>query len=1705
MPWIYNYTDEEEEQILRESARAEFNYRAMQSTISETEGEILDELLLMSPNLDAEYVSLLAQSVKDGVMTPGQAEEMIGEIEMMEAQRLLQDQIAEQQAEEGGDKSWWEQAKDAAYDGLKFGSRAGFATLQLTPDILSNLGSRLFAEVQQRKFPQGQFDYINPEEMGSGFWDWDLIMASDFGALFSGEDTGDGFFIGEDAREWVENQTFNYRGGFLIPQYGERTVWDPVREEFVLEQNQRIGYTTKAYSPGRAIAYGVGYEPGAKEWNLLSGAVDSVFQLTAPAAPGSRVVGRGVARGAGELGVARTTAGLTNLMTPFIQRGRATSWLNGNAGRRFVDELISIDNVEDATRLLPNTQVPLVRQIVDTTSPVEMRRLLDENLGIAPGLRSTRDVNWSRWSDVKANVYRNPVARTVGLERSVARRPGKELTLGFANDVEKTETVRNFRDWLILSRVPFEDSVDAAGKVTPGRKTLLNDISQALVDNPADVRAPLLAIEEAMSKALAQQGLPAGLLQDIFRVLDDGIRHKNIYGDITDRSAADLHSLFAKAWLATDEADQKWLAVVPSEDTKFAAMSSEAMRYNVTLPEPAEVIRATSKIRWLTEAGSITRSINRRLNRLGELTPKEQRELEAKWTQNVGRFGFTGGRLGGAGKLRTPLMVLDFVQNSIFKKAVLLAPAYISRILSESQVRQSFAPGLRGGIMHPLEQFLAVSQNPRLGKYLGDLEGNEWRGVEWRPIDEAFGEYIESTRTVLAGEIFDNKLSKMSRQVSAWRTYNKLDEGFRGAFIDNLYLVGTDPLYRWYGKNGPEWIMERLRAGDKDVLKSFKTAQSMLRKTKWKEFMPDGSVGKPLTGNIKFFDNNGNVIEEQVRAWIDLYVAPRYTKYTKGDPVLQEIISNGDSGGRFLDPVTGEERYAWVPLDGSVKVTPRALGDYDEAITRYVNSLPDDFFPETLKGRLGVNVRLPDGRIADPRTRDLFDNMDRALDFFFGSIVGKADSWLNRSPQFRRFYHQSVDMLLDELAPGEARWIIANMGTAYLEKVRLDVEVLSKAQKLSNGRWNVPGRKRLMSNKDYQEALENARKAEARAKKRIDTDGVPFPRGWGNRYVGSKRLMDEIIGKANGSIPSTGTRTLEEISYASKIFALEETRRLLYDVSEASNFAESMQIIAPFYKAWKEGITAWSRLILTNPQETRRLGVTYQGLREGDPDNDGRGFIYEDPISGEPVFGMPAGENTNMFSTIASGVFIGAAKSGLPGAVLGGAGATGYSLAGTPGLSDLPEGVRARLDYNVPSVNMALQSLGPGAGPFVQMAVSKLAPYIPLGRDIEEILAPYGAPDLGVGAVIPASYKRFGEVIASIGSQDGGRIMYGYTADAKTALLGTGQYDTSSADSMVKLDQDAINLGRSLTFWHGLAQWVGPARPQFDLEVRIPDDLDFDRKIVIDDAEFVFDSYVPLRYLAREFRRMQEEDYQNAAINFMNTFGDDLFLITAGKTRSNVGGLSASKEFYEWEQANKDIVRQVPEFYGYFAGDVGTQFDSYAYRKQIESNKRERYDDLQVQQQAAEVVVATQLYTARLRAAGPNPDRAQREALRVYKESLQREFPLWAAQVVPLDEVRKNIETIQRYVTDLESLQDNPTAKAARTYLAARDAAVREANTRRLNEGGSTLFDSPLERSSDADLRGRLRTIGFTLAYTNPDFQALWNEVFLPEVDVLGE
>jgi hypothetical protein len=138
-------------------------------------------------------------------------------------------------------------------------------------------------------------------------------------------------------------------------------------------------------------------------------------------------------------------------------------------------------------------------------------------------------------------------------------------------------------------------------------------------------------------------------------------------------------------------------------------------------------------------------------------------------------------------------------------------------------------------------------------------------------------------------------------------------------------------------------------------------------------------------------------------------------------------------------------------------------------------------------------------------------------------------------------------------------------------------------------------------------------------------------KSWDGKPIGSAHRVWDTFKTAKG----TGTITADEAhSYASTV-ANKRVAELFYDASRKRLIAHQVRLIAPFAQAWGNTIGAWGKLAANNPNEIYKIAKGLQWLTKPDSSSlytltdakdiydPNQGFFYNDPETNERRFFVP--------------------------------------------------------------------------------------------------------------------------------------------------------------------------------------------------------------------------------------------------------------------------------------------------------------------------------------------------------------------------------------------------------------------------------------------------------------------------------------------------
>ena len=1661
MPDPRAFTVAQELQFLNEIRQMEFRNAQFRKLMTPELAQNAGNLVLRAPYAPKEIVLPVARGITDRRLTQEQGENLVGSAQ----DKILKNPITYAFPDS---KSAW----DHIFGGIKSAVKWTTAGLSLPYDIVTRAGGGLVsAGIEAANIP-GQIT-TNVARTGSVV---PQLQPNLTGQIIAGQQMAPiAGTIGAPDIQPIES----IRGLPFTPPEGQSlgTLWRStqlgaltsgldsgsgwfVGERAAQSMNEAAlkvsgGIGGLPLSPGGGLALTVS-QPGTKPFAIISGLTDMAIGFAVPAPIPSKLFGRAAA-GLADINIGaitedtrpllRSFAGLTNFESPYVATNKVINFLDSTVGQWLINKLAAEKNYSKIAKWFPNTDINFRLAIAEAGDAATVRTVLEDSIGLSKGLTNVEDFNFSRWSDVKRGLLGNGAARWTGVERLAAKRPGWELAL-ITDDVnQQTRSVENLSNYLTMLKVDPEIA-----------NPLINEFARTLIKDPGNLKNVTDRIVDTIAEGIAARrpDMTPDRIKKLIGAFAEIRDQYKFYGLVNPKFEPEMFGLSDVPFEGiTTATGQRGLFTIPDGT---AMTAGEMRRAGLVLPDPDRVYRATSDFRWLFEKGSI-------LNR------------------DPLNFG----------KARSAIVLMDWLTNRAFKTLVTMTGGFITRALSESLMREALAPGLRLGVFHPLEHIRTSAMTSGFGKYIGDIEGLPFAEYAEGIIRREMNNSSDLVSAVSRGRYDPRVLELKAAQTKTWQFVDNTMDQYPQMLMDNIQLISSDEIYRLVAKNFTnEQIIYEMGLRGSDAEKALNMMQK--RYSNLTSFNTQTGVYEKAT--LNFVDEAGNINEKAVSDFIDNYVRPRVHYVTGGEvradgtiinnghPALLEIIANGDRLGEFTMNNKTVRAFKTAQEDAAGQLI--AI-DYSDEFREQVRNLIDDpdwgpRLPQAGKARNNAPVT---GVFAESR-QAAAQIADRVTTRFFSVLFDKPDVYLNRSPVWRQFYYLKVNDLLDHLAPGEARFIRDAVLDARGYQAK---ELLGKLERLVpdpvTGEYDLGWRKASAS--QFDALVENTKNEIAKAAAKSDE-------GWGARYVGSKETWKKINDLADGKLPSKGDLTAKEVSDASRSFAADETMSTLYNASRDNNFAQVMRIVAPFGPAWAEFWSNLSRTVMRAPQniqKTKNAAVLVDGMR---------GFFGIDPVTGEPIFNyLPTDAALPILGAVA-GLGIGAVTGGLPGAVVASyLGARGGQMAAEKVAPVAPE-----LVSPAKALNVGFNVL-PGLSPVVQIAANLIVPDKPSTDFIRNFVSPYGPP-AALAGVMPSWLNKLSEAITADPETD--RIYAAMRMDAFVALMASGKYNRMDNNEISKAWDKAGEVGRYLTVARAIGQFVGPGRP--GVQMMVP--TKYEGQITIEDVQYlVKDGNIPNVVAAKLFRQLQSEDITTAVTRYLDILGEDFMYYTAGRTKTTVGGLDASKEFNNWERNNQSFADSHKNVYGWF-GPVGSDLSKQAYIRQITTGRRETRKDPVVLVRDTEYIVASALYRNYVANNQPNinPDGTiyREEKNRItelyedYRATLKQVFPGYDYKSIDSKATATRIKEVIAAAND-PRIQDNVVAQVVQTYNDFREQAIGIANSPARRPDGP-VTDNILTGNKNADLRAALRDFGDRLAIANPEFQRIWEDVFYYEVDEVG-
>ena len=928
------------------------------------------------------------------------------------------------------------------------------------------------------------------------------------------------------------------------------------------------------------------------------------------------------------------------------------------------------------------------------------------------------------------------------------------------------------------------------------------------------------------------------------------------------------------------------------------------------------------------------------------------------------------------GNQRSALAITEFVQNEIWKPMALATGGYVMRNMIDAQTRIAMS-GLKGFFNHPFQYIQMAMGDRAIGGITANELGNPqlWNGklTELLGSHDARMEDLQEALTFGTYVGMDDPVRALEKELRNGN-YSIADVGDAIAhttgYVDNLGGIAADPVLRQVA------LLNSLSPEERgtQILRWFQTPEGQKEANRVIRYFRNGvKVADPTNGNYEIIKFTNVPEDEILDIWVRRLSENRINTIVRGDNDLQFVIAHNRvplyQRVRNADGTraTGRSRAATIERPESLlNDGERAVGqivrdgENESVVVALRDSTPADVDPftgvqtqgriavlqpvevgEAFEGDLGseglrnlIGKKREEGLLAnkvkvaqrglptnpDTRKRAL-DSWRAGTDWFFNRLYGQATQKLERSVVYRQYFYKEVADNLDLLSRTEAQQLLDNVT-------------------------------------------------------RFATDLETSP----ELYVGDKAIWRSIQdAAARGNADAVGTvQQLEQ--YASAV-ALNSTKELLYNATERSNLEDILRVVVPFAGAWKEVMGTYLDFLIEDPTRIRRAQLAFTGATNFDPDNNGEGFFYKDPTTGEYNFNFP----------------------------------------GSGWMAEHLTGINAPLQAPVKRLSIGLGII-PGVGPVGQLAASQIIPDTPQFDEIAKFIMPYGRKE-GF-PIAPTWLTRAKDAIE--GNTINMETVFANTyVETLRALTVSGEYDLANPEEKEKLYADARNKARILAGMRVLGQFIGPTSPTAEFKVTSKQGDIYGTTLV------------------KEFYKLQAENYDTAVTRFLDIYGDDALLYISSKTESLVGGLEPTEAFGDWERGNEDLFKKYPDVAGFMAPG-GTDFDFQVWNRQVTTGKRRRLTDRELVAQA-EYKVGAAKYRELKSQLGESPSEEQRNWLRGWKDELYKEYPgfLQNSKFDP-NALPRKLKQMDLMVAD-PALSDNDAAQALKQYLSYRDQAVQQA------------------------------------------------------------
>lgn len=533
---------------------------------------------------------------------------------------------------------------------------------------------------------------------------------------------------------------------------------------------------------------------------------------------------------------------------------------------------------------------------------------------------------------------------------------------------------------------------------------------------------------------------------------------------------------------------------------------------------------------------------------------------------------------------------LDRATNIVWKRIVLVRPAYILRNIAEEQIRVL-------GTGH-----ISFFNNPlaAMGMWLGRDDSSTWRAIinKFDPFrntvtDESFK--LGNVRDELFAEELAHEGANSYINFQSARSVSAVDNDVRTA----VTFAGFAPVEfghpRWWEGLANEVRILSNSVAARAVARTGPTQQNrqatvdyLLRGAGKEEYTRFAKLQKPETRDLLLTDEGAMAylftgVDDNKRA-VSLYarIEEATGRGGEGSQALKNLIAFGKIEGPGMNIQVPKGK---MSAENSIR-NAKAVQEGKKAIKDSTQELADAL-QQTFTGKgdwQGLLMSVP--KVTYKAEEETKGTAARLSDWFFDKAVS-LEKTTTMGPEWRQSYWDAI----------------------YDISSALDADAVAKL--------SVTAKKSLS----------------------------PL-QSWKGEPIGKQHSIWKAFRSAKGD----GNMTAQEAHEYASMVASKRTADLFYDASRKRLLFHQLRLIAPFGAAWEDTLRRWSQIALDNPTQVYTIqkglqwftkpesSALYSMTDAKDYYDPNQGFFFTDPLDGQRKFFIPfLGTGLNFLSNLASG------------------------------------------------------------------------------------------------------------------------------------------------------------------------------------------------------------------------------------------------------------------------------------------------------------------------------------------------------------------------------------------------------------------------------------------------------------------------------------